>query len=233
MEPQETSPKSTSAQGGSAPGGNPIIWVMFAIVVLAVAGGIWYAVAQGNRNTNTTNSTNTINATAGNANATNNSQVIAGANQRYDGAGISVTIPNGWFLSTENVNPESPFVLSTTRGATSILGLPDRQGVVALVIKRDPIQEDSLETYLRAQEADFRRRMPDSPSKIEHVTLNGREFWKWTTDTLETFQGEGSYGESYFIPLPNALVDFAVTTYGKDAINSHQADITTIVLSVR
>jgi hypothetical protein len=215
-------------QSGANKHTNPVMWVIFGVVVLAVAGGIWYVVVQGYGNTNTGG-----NLSINGANISNSSQIIAGTGQRYESDGISITIPKNWFLSTEISNSNTPFVLSTLRGVTSILGFSDRQGVVVNTILQSPIQEGDLEEFVRTQEADFRTRMPDSPSNIERKNISGKYFWIQITDTLTTFEGEGSYSETYYIPLPNALVELAVTSYGRSAIDPYQEDINTMVLSVR
>lgn len=56
---------------------NQVMWVVLGIVVLVVAGGIWYVVAKDNGNLNTSNGTNNTNAVVGNSNTANNSNSVA------------------------------------------------------------------------------------------------------------------------------------------------------------
>lgn len=111
MNQQPASPKQTK----------PIIWAIFAIVALSVAGGIWYVVAQGNENTNTKNSINNANSTAQNTNRANTNvngpvnnnpdalpvsshpDYVATANgllYRNDKFGYGLTIPNEYSENT-------------------------------------------------------------------------------------------------------------------------------------
>jgi hypothetical protein len=82
---------------------SPVLWVIFGIVVLAVAGGIWYVVAKGNDNANSVNVL--INTVVGNLNViANTNRVLGNVNTNintddwlsYSDAYVSFRYPTSW-----------------------------------------------------------------------------------------------------------------------------------------
>lgn len=92
MNPQQMSAKPT----------NPAPWVIFAVVVLAVAGGMWYVSGQGDGNANTVGLTNRANTDSSN---TNVGTVDMEGWKTYEIRGYSVAFrhPSDWAVRNERL----------------------------------------------------------------------------------------------------------------------------------